>query len=148
MKALPNWISRLPFLVFLRISNTNIDRLPGWFLKLKSVQSIEANGSPCFIRDPKRDRPTSHHHATLVDISAARILEFIANGGDWTQTSELPDHLAERVMHSRPTRSNALQLLKNNYAGEKTFMFEGVRVSDLMLSHWKPLDRKIRKTGA
>jgi len=135
----------MPFLVFLRISNTKIDRLPSWFMRLKSLQSIEANGSPCFIKDPKREQPASHHHTTLVDISAARILEFVANGGDWTQASELPDHLAEKVMYSRPTRHGKLRILRNNYAGEKIFAFEEILMSDVMASAWQLLKRKNRK---
>ena len=131
--------------MFLRISNTNIHHLPAWFVRLRFLQSIEANGSPCFIKDPKRDRPASHRHTTLVDISAARILEFIANGGDWTQASELPDHLVEKVMYSRPIRHRKLQLLRNNYAGEKMFAFQGVLMSDLMSSRWHLLERKNRK---
>jgi hypothetical protein len=135
----------MPLLVFLRISNTNIHHLPAWFVRLKSLQSIEANGSPCFIKDPQRDRPVSHHHPTLVDISAARILEFIANGGDWTQASELPDHLVEKVMCSRPTRHSKLQLMRNNYAGVKMFAFHGVLMSDLMNSRWQLLKTRKRQ---
>jgi hypothetical protein len=128
----------MPFLVYLRISKTNIDCLPAWFTKLKHLKSFEVNGSPCHVRDPRRYKPQSHHHTTLVDTAAARILEFIANGGDWTETAELPDHLANKVLYSHYTQSRQHQLLRH-YAGDKTFSFEKVDGSDLPPSPWEVL---------
>jgi hypothetical protein len=101
----------MPFLVYLRISNTNIDCLPAWLAKLKHLMSFEVKGSPCLVKDHKRYKPQTHHHTTLVDTAAARILEFIANGGDWTETTELPDHLTNKVLYSHYTQFRQHQLL-------------------------------------
>lgn len=73
--------------------------------------SFELKGSPCLVRDRKRYKPQTHHHTTLVDTAAARILEFIANGGDWTETAELPDHLTNKVLYSHYTQFRQRQLL-------------------------------------
>jgi len=136
----------MPFLVFLRISNTDIGFLPAWFAKLKNVKSVEVSGSPCHVKDPKRYKPATHHHTTLVDTAAARILKFIANGGDWTEAAELPDHLANKVLYSQHTQSRPHQLLILGYGGEKTLDFEKVDRSDLQTSPWKALVRRDRKT--
>ena len=134
----------MQFLVFLRISHTQIRYLPAWFTQLRQLKSIEATESPCYVKDLKRYKAPTHPHATLVDIVAARILEFIANGGDWTQTAELPDHLAQKIMHSNAPELREHLLLKNGFAGEKIFIFEK-KALQLRSYPWTTLDRRDRK---
>jgi hypothetical protein len=39
---------------------------------------------------------------TLVETAAARIMQYIDQGGDWTMLQELPSHLIKTVLSAKP----------------------------------------------
>jgi hypothetical protein len=101
-QVLPRWISRLPNLTMIRLTDTKIQCLPSWFARNLKPLSIEASRSPCFIGDKDEYFQTPDLPKTLVGVTALKILDHIVNGGDWTDAAELPDHLVDKIMAGLP----------------------------------------------
>src|SRR5271156_5295232 len=94
-------------LQYLRIDGNHIPCGDPWICILKSLQAFTAMRNSCQEKQAPTHEISQPAIPSLADLSIAKIRQFIDDGGDWTDITEVPSHLLEKIIKfAKPIESH------------------------------------------